>query len=116
MLQFAIKIVVSAFVVAAVSELGRRQVFLGALLASLPLTSVLALCWLYRDTGDPTRVAALASGIFWMVLPSLLLFLLLPALLARGWPFWPALGTACIATAAAYAGMTGLFTRLGGVG
>jgi len=56
----------------------------GALLASLPLTSLLAFVWLYRSTGNVQAVASLSHGIFWLVLASLPLFLILPALLKNG--------------------------------
>lgn len=53
-------------------------------MASLPLVSILAIFWLYFESKDVEQVANLASGIFWMVFPSLLLFLLLPYLLRQG--------------------------------
>jgi hypothetical protein len=102
MSQFLIKVLVSALLVAAVSEVARRSSLLGAVLASLPVTSLLAFIWLYRDTGDTVKVAALSADIFWLVLPSLVLFLLLPVLLKQGWNFWLSLGTSCAATALAY--------------
>lgn len=101
--MFALKLIMSALIIAGASELGKRSTFAGAILISLPLSSLLALSWLYQETKDTTRVAAMSSVIFWAVLPSLLLFLVLPALLKRGWSYWPALGAACTATAAGYA-------------
>jgi hypothetical protein len=102
MLQVLIKVTVSALIIVAVSEISKRTTTVGALLASLPLTSLLAMIWLYVETGDRTRVADLAGGIFWLVLPSLALFLILPALLRAGYSFWPALGIGCGATAVLY--------------
>ena len=81
MLAVTIKIVVTAVLVVAISEVAKRSTLLGAVLASLPLTSLLAMIWLYADTGDAQQVADLASGIFWLVLPSLVLFVALPLLL-----------------------------------
>lgn len=106
MSQFLIKVLISALLVAAVSEVARRSSLLGAVLASLPVTSLLAFIWLYRDTGDTTKVAALSADIFWLVLPSLLLFLLLPMLLRQGWSFWSSLASSCAATAVAYGAMS----------
>jgi hypothetical protein len=102
MLQLALKFLVSALVVVAVSEVSKRTTTVGALLASLPLTSLLAMIWLFHDTGDTAKVADLAGSIFWLVLPSLVLFLILPVLLRAGYAFWPALAAACAATVAAY--------------
>ena len=104
MSQFLIKVIISALLVAAVSEVARRSSLLGAVLASLPVTSLLAFIWLYRDTRDTAKVAALIA--FWLVLPSLVLFLLLPVLLKHGWNFWLSLGTSCAATAIAYGATT----------
>jgi hypothetical protein len=108
--QLLIKIVISALLIAAVSEVARRSSLLGAVLASLPVTSLLAFIWLYRDTGDVGKVAALSADIFWLVLPSLVLFVLLPVLLRHGWNFWLSLATSCTATAASY-GATVLMLR-----
>ena len=99
-MMFAVKLALSALIIAAASELGKRSTFAGAILISLPLSSLLAITWLYVETKDTARVAAMTGGIFWAVLPSLLFFLVLPALLKRGWSYWPALGGACAVTAA----------------
>jgi len=112
MLQYAFKVLLSAIVVVAVSELGKRSSLWGALLASLPLTSLLAFIWLYRDTGNVAAIAALSTGIFWLVLASLPLFLILPALLRHGVAFWPALGLACVATVGVYFALVQVLERL----
>jgi len=64
--------------------------------------AVVAFIWLYRETGDTEKVAALSADIFWLVLPSLVLFVLLPVLLRHGWNFWTSLGLSSAATALAY--------------
>ena len=92
MSYFILKFTISAALIVAVSEVSKRSSFLGGLFASLPLVSVLAMIWLYRDTGDTGKVAALSTSIFWLVLPSLALFVALPFLLKRGFAFWPSLG------------------------
>ncbi len=103
--QYALKIALSALILVAIAEIAKRSSFWAAALASLPLTSLLAFVWLYVDTGDTQKIAALSSGIFWLVLPSLLLFVLLPMLLRSGVGFWISLLTASAATALAYLGM-----------
>ena len=105
MWQYALKIGLSALILVAITEIAKRSSFWAAALASLPLTSLLAFVWLYVDTGDTQKIAALSSGIFWLVLPSLLLFVLLPLLLRSGLGFWLSLLTASAATALAYLGM-----------
>lgn len=102
MMQYALKIVLSTAVIVTVSELAKRSSFWAAALASLPLTSLLAFVWLYLDSGDIEKVATLSHGIFWLILPSLVLFIVLPLLLRYGLGFWLSLGIACFATATAY--------------
>ncbi|MFH1817416.1 MAG: DUF3147 family protein [Pseudomonadota bacterium] len=113
MWQYALKIGLSALILVAVAEVAKRSTFWAAALASLPLTSLLAFVWLYLDTGDVQKVAALAGGIFWLVLPSLLLFVLLPILLRLGWGFWASLAVSSTATALAYVGMIRLLSLFG---
>jgi hypothetical protein len=113
MLYYILKVAISAILIVVISELGKRSSLLGALLASLPLTSLLAFVWLYRDTHSVEKVAALSTGIFWLVLPSLALFLLLPWMLRQGWDFWLSLVLSMALTALAYFGMTLLLRRFG---
>jgi hypothetical protein len=102
MLTIVVKVALTALIVVAISELGKRSSFAGALLASLPLTSLLALMWLYRDTGDALQTAQLAQNIFWLVLPSLLFFVVFPMGVKAGWGFWPAMAAGSAATVVAY--------------
>lgn len=113
MLQYAIKILITAAVVVVVSELGKRGPFWGAVLASLPLTSLLAFIWLYRGSGNIEAIASLSQGIFWLVLASLPLFLILPALLKNGIGFWPSLAASCTITVALYFVMAWVLGRFG---
>lgn len=108
-----VKVVLSAILVALVSELAKRSPAFGALVASLPLVSVLGMIWLWRDTRDPVRMAAHAEATFWYVLPSLPMFLLIPALLRAGAPFWLALAAGVALTAALYLLTTLALARFG---
>ena len=113
MLYLFVKAALSGMIVAAVSEIARRSPGIGALVASLPLVSILGMIWLWRDTGDPVRMAAHAQATFWYVLPSLPMFLLIPALLRGGAGFWIALAAGCALTIALYVVMTWLGPRFG---
>jgi hypothetical protein len=108
-----IKALLSGVIIAAVSEIARRNATAGALVASLPLVSVLGMIWLWRDTADSERLAAHAGATFWYVLPSLPMFLLIPALLRAGLGFWPALAAGCIVTVALYLLMVFALARFG---
>ncbi len=113
MIYLLAKAVLSGLLVVAVSEVAKRYPGLGGLVASLPLVSILGMVWLWRDTGDVERMALHATGTFWFVLPSLPMFLLIPALLRRGAGFWPALGAGCLLTISLYALMVWLGPRIG---
>ena len=113
MLYLVIKAAISGVIVALVSEIARRFPGWGGLIASLPLTSLLAMIWLWRDSGDSLRVADLASSTFWFIIPSLPLFVVLPMLLRSGMAFWAALAVMIAGTLALYALMFWAGPRLG---
>jgi hypothetical protein len=98
-----LKFGLSAAVLVMVSEIAKRSSVWAALVASLPLTSLLAFVWLYIDTKDAQKVATLSSDIFWLVIPSLALFPVLAQLLRSGVSFWWAMAGAIAATLLAYA-------------
>ncbi|WP_294196995.1 DUF3147 family protein [uncultured Sphingomonas sp.] len=113
MVPFVLKAVISGLLIAVASTLARRYPGLGALVASLPLVSVLGMIWLWHDRPDAANMAAHAGATFWYVLPSLPMFLLIPALLRHGIGFWPALGAGCGVTMVLYALVTWLGPRFG---
>jgi len=113
MLYLAIKAVLSGVLIAAVSEVAKRSPSFGALIASLPLVSVLGMIWLWRDKPDTANVAAHANATFWYVLPSLPMFLLIPALLRSGVPFWIALTAGCVLTILLYLAVMWIGSRVG---
>jgi hypothetical protein len=113
MLYLFIKAAISGAIVAAVSEIARRYPGWGGLVASLPLTSLLAMIWLWRDTSDAPRVAALSQGTIWFILPSLPLFIALPVLLRSGVGFWPSMAIVVAGTLALYALMFWAGPKLG---
>lgn len=99
---YLVKIATTTALVVLISELSKRSTFIGALLASIPLVSVLAMIWLYTDTRDASQIVTLSRSVFWLVLPSLVLFLLLPVLLERGYGFYASLTASIGATIVAY--------------
>ncbi len=113
MLYLALKAAVSGVLIAIASTLAKRYPGFGALIASLPLVSVLGMIWLWHDKPDRETMAAHAGATFWYVLPSLPMFLLIPALLRHGLGFWPALAAGCALTILLYAATTWAAPRLG---
>lgn len=113
MSYYLLKLMISAALIVVVSETAKRSTSLGAIFASLPLVSLLAMIWLHVETGDNAKVAELAGGVFWLVLPSLALFLILPPLLRADWNFWVALGASAGLTAFVYLLELWLLPRFG---
>lgn len=113
MLYLAIKAAISGIIVAIVSEVAKRFPGFGALIASLPLVSVLGMIWLWHDKPDVPNMAAHVQATFWFVLPSLPMFLLMPWLLRSGISFWLALAVGCALTILLYLAMTLLGPRFG---
>lgn len=113
MLYLTIKAALSGILIAAISETAKRYPGFGALIASLPLVSVLGMMWLWKDKPDALNMAAHAEATFWFVLPSLPMFLLIPAMLRQGFGFWTALIAGCALTIALYGLMTWIGPRFG---
>jgi len=113
MLYLIIKAGISGAIVAAVSEIARRHPGWGGLLASLPLTSLLAMIWLYRDSSDAERVAQLSVSTIWFFIPSVPLFIALPVLIRSGIGFWASMAIVVAGTLALYALMFWAAPRLG---
>jgi hypothetical protein len=107
-----LKALLSGVIIAAASEIARRSSLLGAILISLPLISILAMIWLYRDTNDSSEVSDLSWSILWVIVPSLVFFVVLPLAL-RSFAFWPSLLLACATTAASYGMWVWAARRLG---
>lgn len=101
-MQYIIKIIFSGLLIMLISEIAKRSSFWGAIIASLPLISIIAFIFLYQETKDTGKIASLSIDIFWLVIPSLALFLCLPLMLKKGMSFYPALGISCTITVACY--------------
>lgn len=99
---YLIKIAITTALVVAITEIAKRSTFVGALVASVPLISVLAIIWLYIETNNTAKIIALSNSIFWLVIPSLALFIALPILLKLGVHFYMSLGISIGLTITAY--------------
>ena len=102
MVYYLVKIALTTVLIVAISEIAKRSTFVGAILASIPLISVLAMLWLYLDTKSVDKVSALSTSVFWLVLPSLVLFLSLPILLKHGLNFYLSIGISITLTVMCY--------------
>jgi hypothetical protein len=112
-IAFWSKAVISGLLIAIAATIARRQPALGSLIVSLPLVSVLSMIWLWRDGATSEAMAKYVGGTFWFFLPSMPMFLIIPALLRRGLTFWPALGIGCAVTILLYLMMIAIAARFG---
>ena len=113
MIYYIAKISITVLLVIAISEISKRSTLIGAILASVPLVSVLAMVWLYVDTRDVQKVVALSTSIFWLVIPSLALFLVLPVMLRKDINFYISMGVALVVTVTCYFIMIGILGKFG---
>ena len=111
MMYLAVKAALSGVIIAAVSEIAKRNPGLGALVASLPLVSILAMMWLWRDTrGADCRACGgdlLAGAAFVAHVPPR------ASNARRSVGFWPSLGASCGVTVALYLGLVWLLPKVG---
>jgi len=112
-IYYLLKVIISAALIVFISEISKRSSLVGALTASVPVISVLAMVWLYKDTHNITAVASLAKEIFWLVLPSLSLFLTFPLLVQYRLKFYPALSLSLVIMVGCYFIMIFLLRRFG---
>jgi hypothetical protein len=113
MFYYALKLIVSALIIVAVSEIAKRNTGIGALLASLPLTTLLAVIWMQIEGSPTVQIAELVEQIFWLVLPSLLFFIIFPLLLKQDMNFWLSLFLASTTTITAYLVLLPILRRFG---
>jgi hypothetical protein len=113
MLALIARALLSGAMIVAIAEIGKRLPALGALVASLPLVSVLGMILLWQARPDAENMAVHAQATFWYVLPSLPMFLLIPVLLRHGIGFWPSLGLGCLMTVCLYLAMVHIGQRMG---
>lgn len=113
MIYYIIKIAVSALLILAISEIAKRHSGFAALVASLPLTSLLAFVWLHLESTPSVRIADLSMQIFWLVIPSLVLFIVFSFLIRQGMSFWASLAISVAATICSYLAFMPLLRRFG---
>ena len=113
MVYYLFKIAITTVLIVAISEIAKRSTFAGAILASVPFISLLAMLWLYIDTKDVAKVSAMATSILWLVLPSLALFVTLPLLLKQGLHFYLSISISIGVTVGCYLLMVTVLNHYG---
>jgi len=96
------RIIISAFLIVMISEFAKKSTLISAVVASLPMISILAIIWLYIDSHDTILVAKLSYNIFWLVVPSLLFFIIFPFFLNLRINFYLSFTVSLLLTVLAY--------------
>jgi len=102
MTYYIIKLVVTAVLIVLISEIGKRSSLAGAILAAIPLVSILAMTWMYIDTNNSESAVEFSNRIIWLIAPSMTLFIAFPFLIKNGFGFYPSMLISIFLTVAAY--------------
>ena len=102
-IEFLIKTLFSALIISIIAYISRKNTTIGGLIASLPLTSILALVWMHHGGSSIQSMIELTQIIFWMVIPSLIFFLVFPIFLRMNFPFYKALISSSLVLLVTYA-------------
>ena len=99
---FIIKVFLTLVLIVSISELSKSSNTFAALLASLPLVSILSIIWIYSNSKDISKIINISYSIFWLVIPSLLFFISLPTLLKYEISFYISICISIIITLIGY--------------
>jgi len=113
MFFFILKLLLTLFIIVLISELSKRNNFLATIFAAIPLVSILSFIWIYIEQKDINKISSLSNSIFWMVIPSLPLFLLLPFLLKKGINFYVSLFIVSVFTVFLYIFFSWILKKFG---
>lgn len=113
MAYYILKLVVTALLIVLISEIAKRSSLLGAMLAAIPLVSILAMTWMYIDTNSSTKAVEFSNSIVWLIVPSMTLFIVFPLLIKKGLGFYLSMGIAIFMTIFAYYSVIFLLEKLG---
>ena len=99
---YVVKLIITALLIVVISEVAKRSSLLGALLAAIPLVSILAMTWMYLDTNSSESAVAFSNRIVWLIAPSMTLFIVFPILIHKGVNFYLSMGVSIAMTVLAY--------------
>ncbi len=110
---YLFKLAVTTVLIVLISEIAKRSSLAGALLAAIPLVSILAMTWMYIDTGSSESAIAFSNRIVWLIAPSMTLFISFPLLIKKGMSFYPSMFISIILTIGAYYSVIFVLGKLG---
>ena len=86
------KILLTAVIIFSIVQISERSTLMAAVLASIPIVSVLSMMMMFHEGQTALDISAFARDIVWLLIPSLLMFIVMPWLIeSRSWDFYPAL-------------------------
>lgn len=107
------KLIITTFLIVLISEIAKRSSLMGALLAAIPLVSILAMTWMYIDTQDSSSAVAFSNRIVWLIAPSMTLFIAFPLFIKKGFGFYPSMFISVLMTIFAYYSVIFLLKKFG---
>lgn len=113
MTYYIIKLIITTCLIVLISEISKRSSLAGALLAAIPLVSILAMTWMYIDANESTKAVEFSNNIVWLIAPSMTLFIAFPLLIKKGMSFYPSMLISIILTIIAYYAVILLLQKLG---
>lgn len=102
MYYYITKIIITTLLIVLISEITKRSSLVGALLAAVPLVSILAMTWMYVDTNNSNTAVEFSNKIIWLIAPSMTLFIMFPILIKKGMHFYPSMAISVVSTIIAY--------------
>ena len=110
---YVTKLIITTFLIVLISEIAKRSSLAGALLAAIPLVSILAMTWMYVDTGSSKNAIEFSHRIVWLIAPSMTLFIAFPILIKKGLGFYVSMGISIAMTIFAYYSVIFVLGKLG---
>jgi hypothetical protein len=102
LVYYILKLIITTLLIVLISEISKRSSLAGAILAAIPLVSILAMIWMYIDTNDTKAAVDFSNNIVWLIAPSMTLFILFPILIKKNIGFYPSMGISIFMTVLAY--------------
>jgi hypothetical protein len=102
LVYYITKLTITALLIVLISEIAKRSSLAGALLAAIPLVSILAMTWMYIDTNNSSNAVEFSNRIVWLIAPSMTLFIAFPILVKKDFGFYPSMLISIFMTIFAY--------------
>ncbi|MBE0515620.1 DUF3147 family protein [Sulfurimonas sp.] len=113
MAYYITKLIITALLIVLISEIAKRSSIAGAILAAIPLVSILAMTWMYIDTNSSLKAVEFSKSIVWLIAPSMTLFIVFPILIEKGIGFYLSMIISIALTVFAYYSVILLLEKLG---